>query len=133
VKDRAIELADKGDLKGASQQLRNTISELSANIRKELRDQSYQASTRNRNDLALRGTAGGSADELEAVSSAEGGWCCLGRSERRGRPLAVGPGVLCANWYGRQTSLREVPPGDAPPARAPAAHCMLRPLALLLR
>jgi Ca-activated chloride channel family protein len=117
VKDRAIELADQGDLKGASQQLRNTISELSANIdkssfelveeveqlehyakrleskkydsviRKELRDQSYQASTRNRNDLALRGTAGGSADELEAVSSAEGG--VVVKCEREGGKLRV--------------------------------------------
>ena len=117
VKDRAIELADKGDLKGASQQLRNTISELSANIdkssfeiaeevdqlehyakrleskkydsviRKELRDQSYQAGTRNRNDLSLRGTAGGSADELEAVSSAEGG--IVVKCDRDGGKLRV--------------------------------------------
>jgi Ca-activated chloride channel family protein len=117
VKDRAIELADKGDLKGASQQLRETISELSANIdkssfelveeveqlehyakrleskkydsviRKELRDQSYQASTRNRSDLALRGTAGGSADELQAVSSAEGG--VVVKCEREGGKLRV--------------------------------------------
>jgi Ca-activated chloride channel family protein len=117
VKDRAVELADKGDLKAASQQLRNTISELSANIdkssfelveeveqlehyakrleskrydsviRKELRDQSYQAGTRSRNDLALRGTAGGSADELEAVSSAEGG--VVVRCDREGGKLRV--------------------------------------------
>jgi Ca-activated chloride channel homolog len=117
VKDRAIELADKGDLQGASKQLRNTISELSANIdkssfelveeveqlehyakrleskrydaviRKELRDQSYQASTRNRSDLALRGTAGGSADELQAVSSAEGG--VVVKCEREGGKLRV--------------------------------------------
>lgn len=117
VKDRAVELADKGDLKGASQQLRNTIEQLSANIdkssfeiveeveqlehyakrlesrkydsviRKELRDQSYQAGTRSRNDLALRGTAGGSADELEAVSSAEGG--VIVKCEREGGKLRV--------------------------------------------
>jgi Ca-activated chloride channel family protein len=117
VKDRAVTLADSGDLKGASQQLRNTIAELSANldkssfdlveeveqlehyakrleskkydsvIRKELRDQSYQAGTRNRNDLALRGTAGGSADELEAVSSAEGG--VIVKCEREGGKLRV--------------------------------------------
>ncbi len=117
VKDRAVELADQGDLKGASQQLRNTIAELSANIdkssfeiveeveqlehyakrleskkydpviRKELRDQSYQAGTRSRNDLALRGTAGGSADELEAVSSAEGG--VIVKCEREGGKLRV--------------------------------------------
>jgi Ca-activated chloride channel homolog len=117
VKDRAIELADKGDLTAASQRLRETISQLSANIdkssfelaeeveqlehyakrleskkydsviRKELRDQSYQASTRNRSDLALRGTAGGSADELEAVSSAEGG--VVVKCEREGGKLRV--------------------------------------------
>ena len=56
-------------------------------IRKELRDQSYQASTRSRNDLALRGTAGGSADELEAVSSAEGG--VVVKCEREGGKLRV--------------------------------------------
>ncbi len=117
VKERAVELADQGDYKAASQQLRNTISELSANIdkssfdiieeveqlehyarrletrkydsviRKELRDQSYQASTRSRNDLALRGTAGGSADELEAVSSAEG--AIVVKCEREGGKLRV--------------------------------------------
>jgi len=117
VKDRAVELADGGDYKGASQQLRNTISALSANIdkssfdiveeveqlehyarrlesrkfdsviRKEMRDQSYQAGTRNRGDLALRGTAGGSADELEAVSSAEG--AIVVKCERGGGKLRV--------------------------------------------
>lgn len=100
VKDQAVELADKGDFTTASQQLRQVIAELSAHldkasydiaeeveqlahyaqrlesrkydpvIRKELRDQSYQAGTRSRGDLALRGTAGGSADSLEAVASA---------------------------------------------------------------
>lgn len=117
VKEQAITLADQGDFKAASQQLRNTIAQLSANIdkssfeiveeveqlehyakrleakkydsviRKELRDQSYQAGTRNRNDLALRGTAGGSADELEAVSSAEGG--VIVKCEREGGKLRV--------------------------------------------
>ncbi|MDY7231505.1 vWA domain-containing protein [Hyalangium rubrum] len=117
VKEQAITLADQGDFKGASQQLRNTIATLSANIdkssfeileevdqlehyakrlearkydsviRKELRDQSYQAGTRNRNDLALRGTAGGSADELESVSSAEGG--IIVKCEREGGKLRV--------------------------------------------
>lgn len=117
VKDRAVELADGGDYKGASQQLRDTITQLSANIdkssfdiieeveqlehyarrlesrkfdsviRKEMRDQSYQAGTRNRNDLALRGTAGGSADELEAVSSAEG--AIVVKCEREGGKLRV--------------------------------------------
>lgn len=117
VKEKAVTLADSGDLKGASQQLRSTIEQLSANldkssfelleevdqlehyakrleskkydsvIRKELRDQSYQAGTRSRNDLALRGTAGGSADELEAVSSAEGG--VVVKCEREGGKLRV--------------------------------------------
>jgi Ca-activated chloride channel family protein len=103
VKDQAVELADKGDFTTASQRLRQVIGELSATldkasydiaeeveqlahyaqrlesrkydsvIRKELRDQSYQAGTRNRGDLALRGTAGGSADSLESVSSAGSG------------------------------------------------------------
>ncbi|ATB40730.1 VWA domain-containing protein [Cystobacter fuscus] len=103
VKDQAIELADKGELASAGKRLREIISEVSqyldkasyeiaeemeqlahyaqrlesskydAVIRKELRDQSYQAGTRNRGDLALRGTAGGSADSLEAVSDAGGG------------------------------------------------------------
>ncbi|MCP3137820.1 vWA domain-containing protein [Pyxidicoccus xibeiensis] len=103
VKDQAIELADKGELASASKRLREVISELSslldkasyelaeeveqlshyaqrlesrtydAVLRKELRDQSYQAGTRTRGDLALRGTAGGSADSLEAVSDAGGG------------------------------------------------------------
>jgi Ca-activated chloride channel family protein len=117
VKDRAVTLADSGDLKGASQQLRSTIEQLSANldkssfelveeveqlehyakrleskrydsvIRKELRDQSYQAGTRNRSDLALRGTAGGSADELEAVSSPGDG--VVVKCEREGGKLRV--------------------------------------------
>ncbi|PTL77555.1 VWA domain-containing protein [Vitiosangium sp. GDMCC 1.1324] len=103
VKDQAVELADKGDFTMASQRLRQVIADLSAHldkasydiaeeveqlahyaqrlesrkydsvIRKELRDQSYQAGTRSRGDLALRGTAGGSADSLEAVSSAGAG------------------------------------------------------------
>jgi DNA-binding FadR family transcriptional regulator len=34
---------------------------------------------------------------------------------------AGGSGALCANWYGRYTTLREVPAGGAPPAPAPAA------------
>ena len=103
VKDQAIELADKGELASASKRLREVISEVSLHldkasydiaeeveqlahyaqrlesrkydsvIRKELRDQSYQAGTRSRSDLALRGTAGGSADSLESVSDAGGG------------------------------------------------------------
>jgi Ca-activated chloride channel family protein len=103
AKDQVIELADKGELASASKRLREVISEVSllldkasyeiseeveqlahyaqrlesrtydAVIRKELRDQSYQAGTRSRGDLALRGTAGGSADSLDAVSDAGAG------------------------------------------------------------
>ena len=119
VKDQAVELADKGDLTTASQRLREVIAELSANldkasydiaeeveqlahyaqrleskkydsvIRKELRDQSYQAGTRNRGDLALRGTAGGSADSLEAVASAGSG--IVLKCVREGGKLRVHP------------------------------------------
>jgi GntR family transcriptional repressor for pyruvate dehydrogenase complex len=32
---------------------------------------------------------------------------------------AGGPGALCANWSGLHTTLREVPPGGAPPTPAP--------------
>ncbi len=119
VKDQAVELADKGDLSTASQRLRQVIAELSANldkasydiaeeveqlahyaqrletkrydsvIRKELRDQSYQAGTRSRGDLALRGTAGGSADTLEAVSTAGTG--IILKCVREGGKLRVHP------------------------------------------
>jgi len=119
VKDQAVELADKGDLSSASQRLRQVIAELSANldkasydiaeeveqlahyaqrletkrydsvIRKELRDQSYQAGTRSRGDLALRGTAGGSADSLEAVSTAGTG--IILKCVREGGKLRVHP------------------------------------------
>ncbi len=119
VKDQAVELADKGDLTTASQRLRQVIAEVSANldkasydiaeeveqlahyaqrlesrkydsvVRKELRDQSYQAGTRSRGDLALRGTAGGSADGLEAVASAGTG--IVLKCVREGGKLRVHP------------------------------------------
>lgn len=103
VKDEAIALADKGDYTAASQKLRKTIEDLKlktlhesfevaeemdqldhyaqrleskrfdSTIRKEMRDQSYQARTRDRGDLKLRGIAAGSASSLQAVSSADGG------------------------------------------------------------
>lgn len=41
--------------------------------RKEMRDQSYQARMRSRADLALRGTAGGSAADLETTAAVHGG------------------------------------------------------------
>jgi Ca-activated chloride channel family protein len=102
VKDEAIELADKGDFSSASEKLRKAINDLikvlhesfeiaeeieqlehyaqrlesrkfDSTIRKEMRDQSYQARARNRDDLKLRGIAAGSADSLEAVSSVDQG------------------------------------------------------------
>ncbi|MBW4575050.1 MAG: VWA domain-containing protein [Aphanothece sp. CMT-3BRIN-NPC111] len=103
VKDEAIALADKGDYAGASQKLRKTIEDLKlkalhesfevaeemdqldhyaqrieskrfdSTIRKEMRDQSYQALTRDRGDLKLRGIAAGSANSLEAVSTVDSG------------------------------------------------------------
>jgi Ca-activated chloride channel family protein len=42
-------------------------------LRKELRDQSYQAGTRSRGELAQRGTAGGSAASLPTVTEPDGG------------------------------------------------------------
>jgi Ca-activated chloride channel family protein len=119
VKDQAVELADQGDLTTASQRLRQVIAEVSTNldkasydiaeeveqlahyaqrleskkydsvVRKELRDQSYQAGTRSRGDLALRGTAGGSADGLEAVASAGTG--IVLKCVREGGKLRVHP------------------------------------------
>jgi uracil DNA glycosylase len=47
--------------------------QLGTGDRKVLRDQSYQARTRNRADLSGRGSIGGSAKPLDAVDSAEGG------------------------------------------------------------
>jgi uracil DNA glycosylase len=46
---------------------------LGADERKVLRDQSYQARTRNRADLSARGSTGGSAASLPATDSPEGG------------------------------------------------------------
>lgn len=44
-----------------------------AALRKLLRDQSHQARTRNRSDLAIRGTGGGSAQNLETAQDLAGG------------------------------------------------------------
>ena len=101
AKDAAVELADKGDLAAAAQTLRATIQDLrdkglhetfevaeeldqlehyaerlesrrfDAGSRKEMRDQSYQASARNRADLSLRGVGAGSAQDLETVTPAD--------------------------------------------------------------
>jgi Ca-activated chloride channel family protein len=117
AKDEAVELADKGNLAGASRVLRAIIEELKAgalaesfeiaeeidqldhyaqrfekkgysgDIRKEMRDQSYQAATRSRGDLALRGAAAGSASSLAAVSSADGG--VVVKCDREGGKLRI--------------------------------------------
>jgi Ca-activated chloride channel family protein len=103
AKEVAVELADKGQHKEAAKQLREIAESLRQSpvanqfefseenellehfaerlastsydsvLRKELRDQSYQAATRSRADLGQRGTAGGSASGLPTVTSADGG------------------------------------------------------------
>ncbi len=103
AKDAAIEQSDRGNRAKAAETLRLAIADLKAKGlderfeiaeeiaqlehfvagiergkldaagRKEMRDQSYQARARGRTDLAQRGVAGGSARDLEAVKSAEGG------------------------------------------------------------
>jgi Ca-activated chloride channel family protein len=118
TKDEAVELADKGDLSTAATRLRAMAEELrksplanqfefaeeidqldhfaarlekksyDGNVRKELRDQSYQGGTRARGDLAQRGTTGGSSAGLPTVTSEEGGGVVL-RCERHGGKLRV--------------------------------------------
>lgn len=118
TKDEAVELADKGDLKTAANKLRAMAEELrksplanqfefaeevdqldhfaarlesrsyDGNVRKELRDQSYQGGTRARGDLAQRGTTGGSSAGLPTVTSEEGGGVVL-RCDRHGGKLRV--------------------------------------------
>ncbi len=103
AKDTAIELADGGDVTTAAQTLRQVIADLRRQgldeqfeiaeeiaqlehfaerlerhqfdgaSRKEMRDQSYQARTRSRADLSLRGTAGGSAADLDTTDAVNGG------------------------------------------------------------
>jgi Ca-activated chloride channel family protein len=117
AKEEAVELADKGDLATAAKKLRKMAAELRdsplANqfefaeemeqlehfadrlekrsydgvVRKELRDQSYQAATRHRGDLAQRGTAGGSSAGLPTVTSEEGG--VVLRCEKDGGKLRI--------------------------------------------
>jgi Ca-activated chloride channel homolog len=97
-KDEAIALADKGNYQQAAAILRQAVEELKAKaldeyfeiaeeieqliyyakrlddkrfdlaIRKEMRDQSYQARKRDREDLKLRGTTAGAASGLEIVT-----------------------------------------------------------------
>jgi len=118
TKDEAVELADKGDLKTAATKLRAMAEELrksplagqfefaeevdqlehfaarlekksyDGNVRKELRDQSYQAGSRLRGDLAQRGTTGGSSADLPTVTSEDGGGVVL-RCERHGGKLRI--------------------------------------------
>jgi Ca-activated chloride channel family protein len=118
AKDEAVELADKGDVKKAADRLRKVAEDLrnsplanqfefaeeidllehfaqrleqrsyDGSLRKELRDQSYQASTRNRGDLAQRGTAGGSSASLPTVTSADGGGIVL-KCEKEGGKLRI--------------------------------------------
>ena len=103
VKEQAVELSDAGKHKEAGQQLSALADSLRASplanqfgvrrrgraavalfrttgggsfdsvLRKELRDQSYQAGTRSRGELAQRGTAGGSAASLPTVTEPDGG------------------------------------------------------------
>lgn len=117
VKEDAIALADQGNYQSASQQLREMISNLQQRVldqsfeiaeeieqlnyyaqrlenrqfdntsRKEMRDQSYQASKRQRHDLQLRGVASGSTDSLEDVSSVDSG--VLVKCIREGGKLRV--------------------------------------------
>jgi Ca-activated chloride channel family protein len=117
AKDAAVELADKGDHKTAAQQLRKIAEDLrlsplanqfefaeeidqldhfaerlekkafDGSMRKELRDQSYQAGTRSRGDLAQRGTTGGSSSSLKTVTSADGG--IVLKCEKEGGKLRI--------------------------------------------
>ncbi|MEO7331882.1 MAG: VWA domain-containing protein, partial [Minicystis sp.] len=116
VKDEAVALADKGELAKAAKGLRDMIEALRSgplassfeiaeeieqldhyaqrlekkgydgNIRKELRDQSYQGASRSRGDLSNRGSSG-SAATLEAVSTADGGLVVT--CEREGGKLRI--------------------------------------------
>ncbi|PSF36306.1 hypothetical protein C7H19_13960 [Aphanothece hegewaldii CCALA 016] len=117
VKDEAIALADKGDYQKAATTLRQMtealkqkaleeffsiaeeISQLEyyaqqienrqyfADIRKEMRDQSYQSRRRTREDLHSRGITSGSADNLEYVETPDSG--VLVKCERIGGKLRI--------------------------------------------
>lgn len=103
VKDEAVSLADKGEYEAASQRLAKTVEDLKVrnpkqtfefaeeldhldhyaqkisqrqftnDIRKEMRDQSYQAQNRGRSDMKLRGVASGSSDSLTTVQQFDQG------------------------------------------------------------
>jgi Ca-activated chloride channel family protein len=102
AKDAAVKLADSGDMAAANKMLRDAIETLRStvgdssfefaeeldaldhyakmidkqhynqSIRKEIRDQSYQARSRNRPDLQLRGASSGDTTGLDAVTAATG-------------------------------------------------------------
>ncbi len=102
VKEEAVGLADKREFDKASEKLRAVITDLktqaldeefeiaeeidqldhyaklfdkgqySTAYRKEIKDQSYQARSRNRGDLKLRGVSAGNTTGLDAVTAAEG-------------------------------------------------------------
>ncbi|MBE9045022.1 VWA domain-containing protein [Pleurocapsales cyanobacterium LEGE 10410] len=97
-KDEAVAIADRGNYQQAAEILRQAVEELKSKalneyfeiaeeieqlkyyakrleerrfdlgIRKELRDQSYQARKRDRDDLKLRGTTAGASNNLEIVT-----------------------------------------------------------------
>ncbi|MGK7892895.1 MAG: VWA domain-containing protein [Xenococcus sp. (in: cyanobacteria)] len=97
-KDEAISFADQGNYQQAAAILRQAVEELKSKaldeyfeiaeeieqlkyyaqrldarrfdlaVRKEMRDQSYQARKRDRKDLKLRGTTGGASNDLEIVT-----------------------------------------------------------------
>ncbi len=97
-KERAVAIADEGDYQQAAEILRQAVEELKSQalneyfeiaeeieqlkyyakrlderrfdlaIRKEMRDQSYQARKRDREDLKLRGTTAGTSNSLEIVT-----------------------------------------------------------------
>lgn len=72
LQESSFEVAEEIDqLDHYAQRLENR--RFDSTIRKEMRDQAYQASTRDRGDLKLRGIAAGSANTLEAVSTVDRG------------------------------------------------------------
>lgn len=123
VKEEAIALSDAGQYQQAAEKLRSAVQDLQQKLlneifeiaeeieqleyyaqrietrnfdtanRKEMRDQSYQARTRNREELQLRGTTAGDADTLEAVSSFEQGVlveCVRDKGKLRVRVISEG-------------------------------------------
>ena len=102
-KDEAVAIADNGNYQQAAEILRQAVAELKSQalneyfevaeeieqlvyyakriderrfdleIRKEMRDQSYQARKRDREDLKLRGTTAGASNSLDVVTEAGDG------------------------------------------------------------